>query len=148
MARSRIPAPLRRRAIRRAEGVCEYCLFPEALSDVGFEIDHVIAVKHLGPTMLANLAYACVFCNVAKGSDVGSIHWPSGEFVRFFNPRSDHWWEHFRLTHSRIEGLTPIGLVTARILEFNRAKRLKERRLLIKAGLYPDVTGYDRMTPR
>ena len=55
----------------------------------------------------------CVFCNQAKGSDIGSIHWESGQFVRFFNPRTDRWVDHFKLAGYHIEGITAIGAVTA-----------------------------------
>lgn len=137
MSRPHIPNSLRRYVVNRAHRMCEYCLFPDAFGVLRYEIDHVIARKHLGRTVAENLAYACAFCNVAKGSDIGSIHWPSGEFIRFFNPRADRWLSHFRLWKSRIEGITPIGIVTARLLEFNRPSRLKERKILISGGLFP-----------
>jgi hypothetical protein len=35
--------------------------------------DHIIAEKHGGVTDADNLAYACVVCSTAKGSDLGSI---------------------------------------------------------------------------
>ena len=62
----------------------------------GCEVDHIISLKHGGSSEPNNLAYACALCNRAKGSDVGSIS-TSGEFTRFFNPRTDQWAEHFRL---------------------------------------------------
>jgi 5-methylcytosine-specific restriction endonuclease McrA len=85
---------MRRQVARRADGICEYCLFPESLGGLRFEIDHIIAEKHSEKTALGNLAYACVHCNLAKGSDIGSIHWPSGRFVRFYNPTIDRWSLH------------------------------------------------------
>src|SRR5439155_25958063 len=96
----------------------------------GCEADHIISEKHGGRTDADNLAYACVFCNQAKGSDVGSIHWVDNSFVRFFNPRTDAWADHFELVGSRIEGVTPIGSVTARILAFNPGERILERTTL------------------
>lgn len=93
-----VTAELRRLVVARAEGLCEYCLIAEEDTFYGCEVDHVISEKHGGPTQEDNLAYACVFCNQAKGSDVGSIHWESGQFVRFFNPRTDRWADHFVLT--------------------------------------------------
>lgn len=36
-------------------------------------------------------------CNRWKGSDIGSILWLGGEFIRFFNPQIDWWADHFRL---------------------------------------------------
>src|SRR5262245_21703044 len=111
-----ITAELRRLVVTRSEEICEYCLIAEADTFYGCETDHIISEKHGGKTVAENLAFACVSCNQAKGSDVGSIHWESGEIIRFFNPRNDRWAEHFELIASRIEGLTPIGLVTASIL--------------------------------
>lgn len=132
-----INTELRRLVVARAQGLCEYCLIAEEDMFFGCEIDHVISEKHGGPTQADNLAYACVFCNQAKGSDIGSIHWDSDEFIRFFNPRIDRWAEHFTLLGSRIESLTKIGAVTARILGFNNNERLFEREVLREINRYP-----------
>jgi hypothetical protein len=140
-----ISAELRRLVVARAEGLCEYCLIAEEDTFYGCEVDHIISEKHGGPTQEENLAYACVFCNQSKGSDVGSIHWESGQFVRFFNPRTDHWADHFMLTESRIEGITEIGAVTARILGFNTGERLLERQTLHEIGRYPSAEASRRM---
>jgi hypothetical protein len=96
---------------------------------VGCQIDHIISEKHGGPTTADNLAYACTFCNEAKGSDLGSIDPATNELVRFFNPRIDRWEDHFRYQGHRIEPLTAIGRVTVRILQINAEKRLLERLL-------------------
>lgn len=142
-----ISAELRRLVVARAEGLCEYCLIAEEDSFYGCEIDHIISEKHGGPTQEGNLAYACVFCNQAKGSDVGSVHWESGEFVRFFDPRGDRWGDHFVLTGSRIEGRTTVGAVTARILGFNTVERLLERETLQSIHRYPSPAALTRMRP-
>ena len=55
----------------------------------------------------------------------------------FFNPRAQVWSEHFRLEGAVIAPLTPIGRVTALILQFNHPDRILERELLIRAGQYP-----------
>lgn len=83
----------------------------------------------------------------AKGTDVGSIHWQSGEFVRFFNPRSDRWADHFRLEGSRIEAVTAIGAVTNRLLGFNSGERLLERYTLQEMTRYPTAAASQRMQP-
>src|SRR5437763_17095160 len=118
-----IPADLRRLVVARAEDLCEYCLIAEEDMFYGGEADHIISEKHGGSTDAENLAYACVFCKQSKGSDVGSIHWETNSYVRFFNPRMDAWADHFELVGSRIEALTPIGLVTAQILGLNNVER-------------------------
>jgi len=131
-----ISAELRQTVADRAKQLCEYCLIAEANTFYGCEVDHIISLKHGGSTEPDNLAYACALCNRAKGSDVGSIA-TSGEFTRFFNPRTDHWSEHFRLDGAIIQPITPIGEVTARILSFNESARIHEREELMRFGRYP-----------
>lgn len=96
----------------------------------------MISEKHRGATTAENLAYACVFCNRAKGSDIGSLA-ESGQYTRFYNPRSDRWSEHFSLSGVKIAPRSPIGEATARILNFNTAERLLERQALVQKGRYP-----------
>lgn len=140
-----IPVELRRHIIARAEEICEYCLIADDDTFFGCEADHIVSEKHGGRTEAENLAYACVSCNQAKGSDIGSIDWDSQEFVRFYNPRVDRWADHFELVGSDIEGLTPIGLATSRILGFNIAERVLERQSLQAIGRYPSTAAKRRM---
>jgi hypothetical protein len=86
---SYVSAALRRLVAKRAAYLCEYCLLHEEDTFFGCEVDHIISEKHGGATVAANLAYACAFCNRAKGSDVGSLVWRTGTFSRFFHPRTD-----------------------------------------------------------
>jgi len=111
-----IGAELRREIRSRSGARCEYCLMPERLLMAGCEADHIISRKHGGPTELGNLAMACTRCNRYKGTDVGSVHPVTGEFVRLFNPRLDRWEDHFRLAGALFQGLTPIGDVTISLL--------------------------------
>ena len=131
-----ISAELRQTIADRAKQLCEYCLIAEADTFYGCEVDHIISVKHGGSSEADNLAYACAPCNRAKGSDVGSIA-RTGEFIRFFNPRTDRWAEHFRLDGATIQPLTLIGEVTTRIFGFNETARLHEREEMIRFGIYP-----------
>ncbi len=132
-----INATLRNQISVRANFQCEYCLIHEDDTYFGCEIDHIISLKHGGSNELNNLAYSCFFCNRHKGSDIGSIHVETSEFIRFYNPRTDNWNQHFRLVDSLIEPLDSIGEVTARILHFNHIDRILERRLLIELKRYP-----------
>ena len=131
-----ISAELRQTIADRAKLLCEYCLIAEQDTFYGCEVDHIISLKHGGSSESENLAYACALCNRAKGSDVGSIS-SSGEFTRFFNPRTDLWAEHFRLEGASIEPLTQIGEVTGRIFGFNDSARFHEREQMISFGKYP-----------
>ncbi|BAY90719.1 MULTISPECIES: HNH endonuclease [unclassified Tolypothrix] len=134
MSSSYISLELRRLVTNRADYMCEYCLISEVNRSSGCQVDHIISVKHGGSTTADNLCYACIFCNLQKGSDLGSINWQTGELVRFFNPRRDFWGEHFQLNEAVIQPITDIGEVTARILDFNGDERILERQALIAAG--------------
>jgi hypothetical protein len=130
---------LRSHVASRADHLCEYCLIHEEDTFFGCEVDHIVSLKHGGPTEADNLAYSCLICNRRKGTDLGSILEPNGVLIRFFNPRRDSWKEHFRLDGSIIHPLTEIGEVTARILGFNTPERILERETLIAVGRYPPV---------
>ncbi len=146
MSRPYISEELRRLVVKRADRICEYCLMAEADRSSSYQVDHIISVKHGGSTTLDNLAYACIYCNLQKGSDLGSIVWRTRELVRFFNPRRDFWGEHFRLDGAVIRPLTDIGEVTARILDFNSEDRILERQALIEVGRYPSAVAQQRMS--
>ncbi|MCK5069555.1 MAG: HNH endonuclease [Desulfocapsa sp.] len=122
---------------QRAEFRCEYCLIHEEDTFFGCEIDHIISKKHGGGNDLENLAYACLFCNRHKGTDVGSIHPTTGELIRLFNPRKDHWDKHFQLNGAIIKPLTDIGEITVRLFALNNQERLLERDALVSTGAYP-----------
>lgn len=134
---SGIPHEVRTRVSERAATICEYCLIHEDDTFYGCQVDHIISLKHGGPTDLDNLAYACAYCNRQKGSDLGSILWETGELVRFFNPRRDSWPQHFKMDDAMIHPLTPVASVTVSILRINHVDRIIERRTLIAEGRYP-----------
>lgn len=67
MSISYVSVEMRRLVMARAESLCDYCLIAEADTGFGCEVDHIISEKHGGPTDADNLAFACVFCNQAKG---------------------------------------------------------------------------------
>jgi hypothetical protein len=143
---SYVPVALRRAVIQRAGGLCEYCLLHESDGYVGFEVEHIIAEKHGGATSAENLAYACVACNRFKGTDIASIAPGTGTLTRLFNPRLDHWANHFAVNGAWIEPLTDIGDVTVRILSLNDPDRMAERELLLAAGRYPPPEAEHHLT--
>ncbi|MCK6694022.1 MAG: HNH endonuclease [Thermoanaerobaculia bacterium] len=132
-----IPLYLRVDVAKRAGFRCEYCLLPESYGIYPFEVDHIIAVKHGGKTVLGNLAYSCIRCNRMKGTDLTTLSGEAGEIVRLFNPRKDNWNEHFEVVEGAIYGHTDIGKATAQLLAFNNPERIIGRKLLIEAGEYP-----------
>lgn len=73
MPRSYINGELRRLVAQRAGYSCEYCLIAEE-NTPSCQVDHIISVKHGGDSTAENLCYACLFCNLQKGTDLGSIN--------------------------------------------------------------------------
>jgi hypothetical protein len=132
-----IPSALRRLVVDRAEGRCEYCLYPEHASLFAFQIEHIVSEKHGGTTEAENLALACPYCNRAKGADLASIDPETGELTAFYNPRTQTWRDHFALEQARIVPVSAHGRVTIRILQMNHPDRVREREILIDAGDYP-----------
>jgi hypothetical protein len=134
-----ISVAIRRLVIRKANGLCEYCLIHQDDAHFTFQVDHVISRKHNGPTSAANLALSCLRCNVTKGTDVGAFVGRPRQIARLYHPREDKWSDHFRLAGARIVALTKIGDATVQLLDLNAADRLLLRRALVKAGRYPPV---------
>ena len=123
--------------LERADERCEYCLYPQALSFLAFEIEHVVAEKHGGVTVADNLALACPYCNRYKGTDLGSIDPETNQLVPFYNPRRQQWIEHFQLDGARVVPISPEGRVTVAILQLNHPDRILERLRLVEASIYP-----------
>jgi hypothetical protein len=123
--------------IERAQGFCEYCLAHQDYSVLSHHIDHIIAVRHGGPTSLLNLALACVECNLHKGTDFATLEGATGQIVWLYNPRQQLWREHFGLDGARIVGITPTGAATATLLQLNLPDRVLRRQTMINLGMYP-----------
>lgn len=130
---------LRKLVFDRAEGRCEYCLFPQDLAASSHQIDHIIAEKHGGKTHESNLALCCILCNLRKGSDIGTLDPATGQLTSLFHPRIHAWREHFRMDGVQIVGLTAIGRATAQFLQLNSIDRLTERAEFARAGVVMDA---------
>lgn len=134
---SKIPTKIREAVEKRAGNICEYCLLPNSIGHYKHQIDHILPRQHDGQTVLENLALACWRCNLHKGTNVAAYDLETGNLTPLFNPRTQIWTEHFRLTENgQIETLTAEARVTARLLKFNVQERIEERLLLIDAGLF------------
>ena len=84
------PDPATARIVRnRGAGRCEYCHLPESVAELPFQLDHIIALKHLGLTDESNLALACYHCNSAKGPNIAGVDPVSGCITSLFHPRQD-----------------------------------------------------------
>ncbi|MFM7165558.1 MAG: HNH endonuclease [Planctomycetaceae bacterium] len=128
---------LRQLVLERARFCCEYCQMPQAFSDAGHEMDHIIAEKHGGLTTSENLALACFHCNNHKGPNIAGVDPESGAVTRLFHPRLDRWNEHFYWSGAVLCGQTSIGRTTVRVLDVNIRHRLLHRQALVEEGVFP-----------
>jgi hypothetical protein len=124
---ARISRTLELEVRRRAAGRCEYCLFPESVSELPFHIDHIIAQKHGGQSNSENLAWACFSCNLRKGPNIAGLDPETGELTPLFNPRADPWSEHFEWNGVWLRGKTPIGRATVAVLDINHVDSVAVR---------------------
>jgi hypothetical protein len=122
---------------RRAQRCCEYCRMPQDYDALGFEIDHIIARKHGGPTVARNLALSCFWCNSFKGSDLAGLDPRTRKLTPLFHPRRHKWSRHFRWDGPILRGRTPIGRVTIAVLNINDLFRIELRAGLIAEGRFP-----------
>lgn len=121
----------------RASRCCEYCRMPQEYDNGTFEIDHVIAVSHGGPTRASNLCLACFSCNSFKGPNLSGIDPKTKKIVPLFNPRRHRWHRHFRWDDPRLVGRTPAGRATIATLRINLDHRVAYRQELIDEGVFP-----------
>lgn len=135
---------IRRRALDRANGLCEYC----HIRAWPLTVDHVTPVSsrrgaastagqpHPELDDLSNLAAACPLCNRGKWDRTSSPDPLTGYRQRLFNPREDRWAEHFAWSEDflLILGRTPIGRATVAQLQFNRLAYQLQRRTLRAAA--------------
>ncbi len=121
----------------RASHCCEYCHIPQEYDDATFEIDHIIALKHSGPTRASNLCLACFSCNSFKGSNVAGIDPRTRKLTPLFNARRHSWTRHFRWEGPILVRRTPVGRVTVAVLNINDPFRVELREELMEEGLFP-----------
>jgi hypothetical protein len=124
---------------QRAQGLCEYCRIPEMYDRPGFEIEHIIARQHGGPSTAGNLAWACFSCNKRKGPNLSGIDSVTGTVVYLFQPRRHKWSRHFRWQGALLVGRTPTGRATIAVLGINLPLRVRLRQELINEGVFPSV---------
>lgn len=121
----------------RAGHRCEYCLAPEVVFNMQFEVEHIIPPSHGGSDEDENLALACRACNVHKSMHLTGGDELSSSDSRLFHPRRDIWSEHFVLDRNSgtLHGRTPIGRATVSRLRMNASIRLPARLLWMRLGL-------------
>ena len=134
---SHIPARLRRAAIRRSGGRCEYCHLAQAGQEATFHIDHITPVSAGGLTEADNLALARVSCSLRKAARQQAVDPQTDGEAPLFNPRRDLWSEHFKWQKVYLVGLTATGRATIQALDMNRALILAIREEETALGRHP-----------
>jgi len=125
---------LRTQVRERAADRCEYCCAPQSADQLPFQVDHIIAAVHHGPSTLDNLAWSCFDCNVFKGPNLAGVDPGTNQIVRLFHPRNDHWSRHFVWDGPELVGITAYGRATIDVLRINLPARIDYRRLLMLLG--------------
>jgi len=142
MPKKKFSAAERQFLRRRAHFRCEYCLTPEIVSPVLFEIDHIIPLSKGGTSEPENLALACGGCNAHKHFHTQWADPKTGRQSRLFHPRLNQWTDHFEWSQSLlfVIGKTPSGRATLELLQLNRPTLLNLRAILAEFGLHPAQT--------
>ncbi len=107
------------------------------LSAIPFEVDHILAQKHGGPTHLENLALSCFYCNSHKGPNIAGVDSVSRRIVRLYHPRKDRWSRHFEWAGAVLRGKSAIGRATIAVLSINDPDAIAVREALIEEGHVP-----------
>ena len=110
---------------------------PQQYDDAPFQIDHIIASSHGGPTRASNLCLACFSDNSFKGPNLAGIDPHTKKVVPLFHPRRHKWGRHFRWDGARLVGQTPTGRATIVTLRINLDHRVAYRQELIDEGVFP-----------
>jgi hypothetical protein len=139
MSQTRIPQTLRIEVETHFRGRCAYCLSPQALMNVTFEVDHILPAKAGGLTASENLAFSCPLCNGFKGARTQGHDPKTGRGVPLFHPRKQNWVRHFRWTEDgqTIEGRTRSGRATVEALQLNNLNLLRLRTIWMAIGSSP-----------
>lgn len=138
---------------------CVYCREPDNRKGVdAFGVDHY-RPRWLFPHLAvayANLFYACNTCNRRKGR-----FWPrlaqrrQGQFI--VNPCDHTMSTHLRFVNGAVEGRTPAGLLSTRVLDLNDPEAVRYRifwmrtlgtALDVKKGIERDLKAVTRQRAR
>ena len=122
---------------KRAKGRCEYWRIPQTYDELPFQIDHIIAKQHQGMTTMDNLALCCFLDNHYKRPNIAGYDETKARVVRLYVPRRDQWSRNFSWNRPVIEGKTPIGRATVKVLKMNLDSRVALRQSLIDEGVFP-----------
>ncbi|MCA9904974.1 MAG: HNH endonuclease [Anaerolineae bacterium] len=123
---------------RRAGNCCEYCRVSQTGQLIGFQVDHIIAIKHGGTDTDDNLCLACYECNIYKGSNVAALDPLTRDATKLYDPRQQNWDDHFQInSDATLSGSTPEGRATIVVLRMNDEERVKQRLGELMTDDYP-----------
>ncbi|HVK06002.1 MAG TPA: HNH endonuclease [Armatimonadaceae bacterium] len=124
---------------QRAGGRCEYCQCPADHSPSDFAVEHVYPRARGGTDASDNLAYACQGCNNRKFTATTARDLLTDLVVPLFDPRRDHWHDHFQWSADgrEIIGKTATGRATVERLQLNREAIANLRIALVAIGKHP-----------
>ena len=87
---------MRARVRERAGQRCEYCQLHQDDSPLAvLHVEHILPRAHGGTDDLANLALACIDCNLHKGPNLTGIDPQTNRVTELFHPRRHRWEDHF-----------------------------------------------------
>ena len=121
----------------QAQNRCGYCRSLQMYVLGILEIDHIIPKAVGGNDDEENLWLACSLCNNYKGTQTDALDAVTQTRVRLFNPRTQHWADHFNWNGGTLQGRTAIGRTTICVLRINEPLRIRHRLLLIELGVFP-----------
>jgi hypothetical protein len=109
----------------------------QSLQGATFHVEHILPLSRGGTDDLNNLALCCPSCNLHKSDRTEAEDPDSDISIPLFNPRCDHWEEHFRWEDYHSVGRTPVGRATITALDFNHPRRVLIRHAEELLELFP-----------
>ena len=109
------------------------------MTGVRYHLDHILPESLRGTDNMDNLALACPTCNYHKSAHVLGTDDGGLDDGRLFNPRPDHWDNHFVFdpVTLQLRGRTAEGQGTVNRLRMNDAIQIEARRHWVELDLYP-----------
>ena len=138
---SYISDKLKNKIRRQAKNRCGYCLTPQEIISMAFEMEHLRPIADGGTDEEENLWLACRNCNGFKHAKTHAVDPQTNTKTSIFNPRKQIWSEHFEFGEDKTEiiGKTICGRATVIALRLNYEQAVTARIIWVKFGLYPPV---------
>lgn len=139
MKRVHVPRALVIVITAEARGQCGYCQTQIKYVGPVMVMEHIIPIAAGGKTDKDNLWLACHPCNSRKGKKTEAIDPESGQVAPLFNPRTQHWSDHFTWSDDGVIIIdqTPTGRATVVALKLNDEEVVKPRRRWVEMGWHP-----------